>query len=92
MLEPVADEAREGRALLRAELTAGDDFAYLTFELNGAVVALTNQAPYEYSMEISRCQEGAQELGVRCYDASGRCIAYDTCAIRVDDASLVMGE
>ncbi len=92
MLEPVADEAREGRALLRAEVTPGEDFAYLTFELNGAVVALTNQAPYQYSMEISRCQEGAQELAVRCYDASGRCIAYDTRAVRLDNAGLVMGE
>jgi hypothetical protein len=92
MLEPVADQAREGRALVRADVTPGDDFAYLTFELNGAVVALTNRAPYEYSLDISRCADGAQEIAVCCYDASGRCLARHRRTVTVHQATLLMGE
>jgi len=92
MLEPVADETRNGRAIVGADVTPGDDFAYLTFELNGAVVVLTNQAPYQYSLDMSRCGEGPQELAVRCFDGSGRCLASDERVVRVHQASLVMGE
>jgi hypothetical protein len=92
MIDPVADETREGRVVVGADVTRGDDFAYLTFELNGAVVALTNQAPFEYSLDISRCGDGPHEIAVCCYDASGTQLASDQRVVTVQQASLVMGE
>ena len=76
--DPAPDTRRDGRTLLWAEIEPTDDFAYLTFELDGRMLVLTNQQPWEYSLDTSTCPEGEVEVAARAYDASGRCIAADS--------------
>ncbi|MCD6360017.1 MAG: DUF2817 domain-containing protein [Armatimonadetes bacterium] len=86
------DDKGVPRTLLTAQVQPGDEFCYLTFELNGRVVALTNQGPYEYALDTSRCAPGAQQVAVRCFDGSGRCLAQDTRTLVVSGQSASMGE
>ncbi len=93
--EPVhmgPDDKGIPRTLLRAEVSGSDEFSYATMELNGVVVALTNQAPYEYAVDTSRCTPGTQQVAVRCYDSSGRCLAGDTRSFILQPTDAVMGE
>jgi len=75
--EPEPDAGREGRTLLWADVEGNDEFAYLTFELNGRVLVLSNREPYSYSLDPATCPEGPVEIAARAYDGSGRCIAGD---------------
>ncbi|MGC9320504.1 MAG: M14 family zinc carboxypeptidase, partial [Armatimonadota bacterium] len=76
--EPMPDAERENRTLLTCEL-AGDagEFAYLTFEVNGRVLVMTNREPYRYSLDHAQCPEGQVRVAARAFDATGRCIASD---------------
>lgn len=75
--EPAPDTARAGRVLLSAEVAPDEEFAYLTFELNGRVLVLTNQAPWQYSLDATACPEGSVQVAARAYDCTGRCLASD---------------
>ncbi len=94
--EPVAlepDDKGVARTLLCAAVTGDEEFSYLTFEVNGTVVALTNQAPYEYAVDLGQHAAGTeQQLAVRCYNSSGRCLAGDTVSVVVQPTAAVMGE
>ncbi len=94
LAEPVlvgADEAGVPRVLLAAQVQPREDFSYLTFEVNGTVVALTNRAPYQYLLDLRRCGGGAQQVAVRCFDSSGRCLASDSRSVVLPEAS-ALGE
>lgn len=84
--DPVPDTQRDGRTLLWADVTGPEDFAYLTFEMDGQVLVLTNQPPYEYSLDRTICREGPVQIAVRAWDESGRCIAADTKTVTVVQA------
>ncbi|MGD9495459.1 MAG: DUF2817 domain-containing protein [Armatimonadota bacterium] len=75
--EPCADEARAGRTLLWAEVEGAEQIAYLTFELNGRVLVLSNREPYSFSLDPATCPEGPVQIAVRAWDGAGRCIASD---------------
>ena len=90
--EPAADAAREGRTLLWAEVESTDEFAYLTFELDGRVLVLTNQQPYQYSLDTTSCPEGPVEIAARAYDTSGRCIATDSRTMTLVRPEAALGE
>ncbi|NLO08025.1 MAG: DUF2817 domain-containing protein [candidate division WS1 bacterium] len=90
--DPVADSARDGRTLLWAEVDTTDDFAYLSFEIDGRVLVLTNQAPYQYSLDASAYPERVVELAARAYDSSGRCIATDERTVTLPQGSSALGE
>jgi hypothetical protein len=93
--EPVAlepDDKGVARTLMCAAVTGDEEFSYVTFEVNGTVVALTNQAPYEYAVDLGQHAAGTQQqLAVRCYDSSGRCLAGDTISVVAQPAT-AMGE
>lgn len=90
--EPGPDGAREGRLLLCAEVAPDEEFAYLTFELNGRVLVLTNQAPWEYSLDATACPEGPVEVAARAYDGSGRCLASDQRTVTLVAPGTHLGE
>jgi len=90
--DPCADEAREGRTLLWAEVEGDDEFAYLTFEINGRVLVLTNREPWQYSLDPTACPEGPVEIAARAYDASGRCVAADRRTLTIVAPGANLGE
>ena len=95
LAEPVPlgpDDKGIARTMVRASVEGGEEFCYLTFELNGTVVALTNQAPYQYALDTSHLGAGAQQVAVRCYDGSGRCLAQDSRTFVVPQPSATLGE
>ncbi len=87
-----APNHRERRAKLWAEVETTDEFAYLTFELDGRVLVLTNQRPYQYSLDMATCPEGPVEIAARAYDGSGRCIAADSRTITLVQPGAAMGQ
>ena len=90
--DPTPDTRREGRTLLWAEIESTDDFAYLTFEIDGRTLVLTNQAPWEYSLDPETSPEGPVEIAARAYDSSGRCIATDSRTVTLVQPGAAMGE
>lgn len=90
--EPVSDSRQEGSKLLRADIEGCEDFAYVTFELDGQVLVLSNRKPYEYSLDLERCGEGPVEIAVRAYDESGRCIASDSRTMTLVRPSAALGQ
>ncbi|MGI5816841.1 MAG: DUF2817 domain-containing protein [Armatimonadota bacterium] len=90
--DPAPDTRREGRTLLWAEVESTEDFAYLTFELDGRMLVLTNQAPWEYSLDPAICPEGPVEVAARAYDASGRCVATDSRTMTLVQPGATLGE
>ena len=90
--DPCADEAREGRTLLWADIAGDEEFAYLTFELNGRVLVLTNREPWQYSLDPTACPEGPVEVAARAYDGSGRCIASDQRTLTIVAPGANLGE
>ncbi len=90
--EPCPDETREGRTLLWAEVQGDEEFAYLTFELNGRVLVLTNREPWRYSLDPTTIPEGPVEIAVRAYDTSGRCIAGDRRTLTIVAPGANLGE
>ncbi|MFW6437540.1 MAG: M14 family zinc carboxypeptidase [Armatimonadota bacterium] len=92
LADPAPDGRRDGRTLLWAEIESCEDFAYLTFELNGRMLVLTNQQPWEYSLDTSTCPEGEVELAARAYDASGRCIATDSRTMTLVKPGAALGQ
>lgn len=90
--EPGPDEARDGRVVLSAEVTPDEEFAYLTFELNGRVLVLTNRAPWQYSLDAGACPEGPVRITARAYDYSGRCLASDERTVTIVTPGAHLGE
>ena len=90
--EPVADTQREGRTLLWADVDGTDEFAYLTFEMDGRVLVLTNQAPYEYSLDPTLCGEGPVQIAAKAFDESGRCLATDSRTVTIVQAGAALGQ
>jgi hypothetical protein len=90
--DPTADTTREGRTLLWAEVDSTDEFAYLTFEVDGEVRVMTNQQPWQYSLDPTTCPEGPVEIAARAYDASGRCIATDSRTMTLVRPGAALGE
>lgn len=85
--DPVMDTRGEGRKLLRAEVEPCENFAYVTFEMNGRVLVLSNRRPFEHSVNLETCDPGPVEIAVRAYDESGRCIATDSRTMTLVPAS-----
>ncbi len=90
--DPTPDTRREGRTLLWAEIESSDDFAYLTFEVDGQTMVMTNQQPWEYSLDTAACPEGEVEVAARAWDESGRCIAADSRTVTLARPGATMGE
>lgn len=90
--EPAPDTRREGRTLLWAEVEGTEEFAYLTFEMGGRVLVLTNQQPWEYSLDTGSCPEGPVEIAVRAWDDSGRCIAADSRTMTLVQPGAALGQ
>lgn len=85
--------AADGRMLLSAHVVDGeDDFAYVTFEVGGRMVALTNAAPYEYALDTATCPAGAVEVAARAHDSAGRCIATDLRTMTLAAPAATLGE
>lgn len=91
--EPLPDAQRENRTLLTCEL-AGDagEFAYLTFEVNGRVLVMTNREPYRYSLDHAQCPEGQIRVAARAFDVTGRCIASDERTMTLLQPGATLGE
>jgi len=90
--EPVPDAQDENRTLLTARVEGTDDFAYLTFELDGRVLVMTNRGPYEYSLDTEGCADGSVEIAARAYNSSGRCIASDLRTVTLVQPGAALGE
>ncbi len=88
--EPYDDE--QGRTLLWAEVEGEKQFAYVTFELNGRVLVLTNREPYRYTLDRQACPDGPVEIAVRAWDSSGRCIASDRRTLTLVPAGAALGQ
>jgi len=90
--EPGPDAVREGRLLLSADVAPDEEFAYLTFELNGRVLVLTNQAPWQYSLDATACPQGPVQVAARAYDCTGRCLASDQRTVTLVAPGATLGE
>ncbi len=92
LMEPIADASSEDRTLLCADVQAGEEFAYLTFEMNGRVLVLTNRDPWEYWLDRRQCSEGPVEIVARAYDHAGQCIAADRRTVTLVQPGTALGE
>jgi hypothetical protein len=90
--DPSPDTRREGRTMLWAEIEGADEFAYLTFEVDGRTVVMTNQQPWEYSLDPATCPEGPVEVAAKAWDSSGRCIATDSRTVTLVQPGTALGE
>lgn len=88
--EPYDDE--QGRTLLWAEVEGEEQLAYVTFEINGRVLALTNRAPYRYALDRRACPGGPVEIAVRAWNSSGRCIASDQRTLTLVPPGTALGQ
>ena len=75
-----------GRVEIAAEVECGTDFSYVSFLVDGQVRALTNQAPYVYSLNAKGLGEGRHALCVQAVDTRGNVLDQRACTLVVDGA------
>ncbi|HCU35184.1 MAG TPA: hypothetical protein DGT21_06885 [Armatimonadetes bacterium] len=72
--QPLQGSTAEGRMPIVAEIT-GQDFSYVTFELNGLLRSMVTAPPYTYVVDTAGCEEGIHTVKVSVCDAVGTPLA-----------------
>jgi len=72
--QPLQGSMAEGRMPVVAEIT-GEDFAYVTFELDGLLRSMVTAPPYTYVVDTAGCEEGVHTVKVSVCDAVGTPLA-----------------
>jgi hypothetical protein len=85
LAQPLDRQVTRGQLPLVAEVTPSAQFAYLLFQVDGAVKALSNSAPHVYSLDTRRYKDGEHRIAVQACDAVGRVLCQAEGTFIVDN-------
>jgi hypothetical protein len=74
------------RLEVSAAVQEGPDFAYVSFLVDGQVRALTNCAPFAYSLECKSLKEGRHQVCVQAVDSHGAVLDQKVCTLLIDNS------
>ena len=77
-----------GRVEISADVQEGDDFGYVSFLVDGRVRALTNRAPFVYSLDVKPLQDGRHVVCVQAMNGAGAVVEERTCTLVVDNSQM----
>jgi hypothetical protein len=72
-----------GRLEIAAEVQEGDSFGYISFVVDGKVRALTNRAPFVYSLDVKPLSDGRHVVCVQAMNDAGGVVDEKTCTLLV---------
>ena len=76
------------RVEIAAEVQQGDDFGYISFLVDGKVRALTNRAPFVYSLDVTPLKDGRHVVCVQAMNDNGAIVEEKTCTVVVDNGAM----
>ena len=78
--------AGAGCVEVAADVQEGPDFAYVSFLVDGHVRALTNCAPFAYSLECKNLKEGRHQVCIQAVDSHGAVLDQRICTLLIDNS------
>jgi hypothetical protein len=92
LLKPQSGQTIQGTTSVVAEVTGASSVSYVTFAVDGATKALTNMAPYAWSLDTTRYESGYHSVLARAFGRGGSLLCQAQVTFSVANEAGVVAE